>query len=171
MVRSPACCLQQLLPLCFLIANNLILLLRDPTVGSISSVVRIEISSLVCVFDVYFLRERCEWAEGRDERTIYWLSGLAGTGISMITRTVARKQQNLHDALRHLAKHVLSHPLNNYKLQVAPQVTPLKHWPTQSIANRDSWEHLIFPTLGIKMRFQGGVTKVSTLNYSRGWGG
>jgi hypothetical protein len=32
-----------------------------------------------------------EWAEGGDERCIFWLSGLAGTGKSTIARTVARK--------------------------------------------------------------------------------
>jgi hypothetical protein len=31
------------------------------------------------------------WADGQDERCIFWLSGLAGTGKSTIARTVARK--------------------------------------------------------------------------------
>lgn len=30
------------------------------------------------------------WADGQDERTIFWLNGLAGTGKSTIARTVAR---------------------------------------------------------------------------------
>jgi hypothetical protein len=36
------------------------------------------------------LRQIQEWAEGEDERCIFWLSGLAGTGKSTIARTVAR---------------------------------------------------------------------------------
>jgi NACHT domain len=31
------------------------------------------------------------WADGQDERCIFWLSGLAGTGKSTIARTIARK--------------------------------------------------------------------------------
>jgi hypothetical protein len=31
------------------------------------------------------------WADGQDERCVFWLSGLAGTGKSTIARTVARK--------------------------------------------------------------------------------
>jgi hypothetical protein len=40
---------------------------------------------------VEVLREIYEWAEGGDNRCIFWLSGLAGTGKSTIARTVARK--------------------------------------------------------------------------------
>ncbi|KAF1810923.1 hypothetical protein P152DRAFT_467608 [Eremomyces bilateralis CBS 781.70] len=32
------------------------------------------------------------WADGRDERCIFWLNGLAGTGKSTIARTVARRR-------------------------------------------------------------------------------
>jgi hypothetical protein len=39
---------------------------------------------------VDLLREIHSWADGRDERCIFWLSGLAGTGKSTIARTVAR---------------------------------------------------------------------------------
>src|ERR1700752_154287 len=31
------------------------------------------------------------WADGEDERCIFWLNGLAGTGKSTIARTIARK--------------------------------------------------------------------------------
>ncbi|KAF1983183.1 purine and uridine phosphorylase [Aulographum hederae CBS 113979] len=34
------------------------------------------------------------WADGREERCIFWLNGLAGTGKSTIARTVARKYYN-----------------------------------------------------------------------------
>ena len=34
------------------------------------------------------------WADGRNERCIFWLSGMAGTGKSTIARTVARKYED-----------------------------------------------------------------------------
>ena len=37
------------------------------------------------------LKEITEWASGKDERNIFWLNGLAGTGKSTIARTIARK--------------------------------------------------------------------------------
>jgi pantothenate kinase-related protein Tda10 len=40
---------------------------------------------------VGFLREIYNWASGQDERCIFWLNGLTGTGKSTIARTVARK--------------------------------------------------------------------------------
>jgi hypothetical protein len=40
---------------------------------------------------VELLREIYKWANGGDERCIFWLSGLAGTGKSTIARTVARR--------------------------------------------------------------------------------
>lgn len=40
---------------------------------------------------VDLLQEIYDWADGRDERSIFWLNGLAGTGKSTIARTVARK--------------------------------------------------------------------------------
>jgi hypothetical protein len=45
-----------------------------------------------CLTDtrVDLLREIHSWADGQDERCIFWLSGLAGTGKSTIARTVAR---------------------------------------------------------------------------------
>lgn len=46
-----------------------------------------------CLTDtrVDLLREIYNWADGQDERCIFWLNGLAGTGKSTIARTVARK--------------------------------------------------------------------------------
>jgi hypothetical protein len=40
---------------------------------------------------VDLLREIYAWADGHDERFIFWLNGLAGTGKSTIARTIARK--------------------------------------------------------------------------------
>ncbi|KAF2195561.1 hypothetical protein K469DRAFT_616319 [Zopfia rhizophila CBS 207.26] len=46
-----------------------------------------------CIPDtrVDLLHEIYNWADGQDERCIFWLNGLAGTGKSTIGRTVARK--------------------------------------------------------------------------------
>jgi hypothetical protein len=46
----------------------------------------------ICLPDtrVDLLREIFDWADGQDERCIFWLNGLAGTGKSTIARTVAR---------------------------------------------------------------------------------
>jgi NACHT domain len=46
----------------------------------------------ICLPDtrVGLLREIYNWADGQDERSIFWLNGLAGTGKSTIARTVAR---------------------------------------------------------------------------------
>ncbi|TVY12551.1 hypothetical protein LARI1_G009377, partial [Lachnellula arida] len=39
---------------------------------------------------VDLLQEIYDWADGIDERCIFWLNGLAGTGKSTVSRTVAR---------------------------------------------------------------------------------
>jgi hypothetical protein len=39
---------------------------------------------------VDLLRDIYSWADGQDERCLFWLNGLAGTGKSTIARTVAR---------------------------------------------------------------------------------
>ncbi|KAK0278418.1 hypothetical protein LTR35_009157 [Friedmanniomyces endolithicus] len=43
---------------------------------------------------VELLRDLMEWADAFDDRYIYWLNGIAGTGKSTVARTIAR---NLHD--------------------------------------------------------------------------
>jgi hypothetical protein len=45
-----------------------------------------------CLLDtrVDLLQDIYSWADGQDERCIFWLNGLAGTGKSTIARTVAR---------------------------------------------------------------------------------
>jgi predicted ATPase len=43
---------------------------------------------------VALLDEIYSWAEELDERCVFWLSGLAGTGKSTIARTVARRYQD-----------------------------------------------------------------------------
>ena len=46
----------------------------------------------ICLPDtrVDLLQEICDWADRQDERCIFWLNGLAGTGKSTIARTIAR---------------------------------------------------------------------------------
>src|SRR5207248_2717363 len=46
----------------------------------------------VCLPDtrVDVLEQIMAWADGHDERCIFWLNGMAGTGKSTIARTVAR---------------------------------------------------------------------------------
>ncbi|KAH8586004.1 hypothetical protein B0O99DRAFT_748622 [Bisporella sp. PMI_857] len=47
----------------------------------------------LCLLDtrIELLRDIRSWANGKDERCIFWLNGLAGTGKSTIARTVARE--------------------------------------------------------------------------------
>jgi cytidylate kinase len=47
----------------------------------------------ICLPDtrVNLLHDIYNWADGRDERGIFWLNGMAGTGKSTISRTVARR--------------------------------------------------------------------------------
>jgi hypothetical protein len=45
---------------------------------------------------VDLLRKIREWADGKDERPIFWLRGLAGTGKSCIARTIAREYNQKH---------------------------------------------------------------------------
>ena len=44
---------------------------------------------------VEVLQEIRDWAHGQDDRPIFWLSGLAGTGKSTIARTVARENDEI----------------------------------------------------------------------------
>ncbi|KAH8650313.1 hypothetical protein BGZ60DRAFT_473956 [Tricladium varicosporioides] len=48
---------------------------------------------LICLPNtrVDLLQEICDWTDGQDERCIFWLNGLAGTGKSTIARTIARR--------------------------------------------------------------------------------
>lgn len=47
----------------------------------------------LCLDDtrVDILRDIMTWVDGQDERCIFWLNGMAGTGKSAIARTIARK--------------------------------------------------------------------------------
>ena len=46
-----------------------------------------------CLLDTHVdpLQEIHNWADGQDERIIFWLNGLAGTGKATVTCTIARR--------------------------------------------------------------------------------
>ncbi|KAH7397941.1 hypothetical protein BKA64DRAFT_745489 [Cadophora sp. MPI-SDFR-AT-0126] len=48
---------------------------------------------VICLPDtrVDLLQEIYDWADGQDERCLFWLNGMAGTGKSTIAHTIARK--------------------------------------------------------------------------------
>lgn len=50
----------------------------------------------ICLPDtrVELLQHIMEWADGMDERCIFWLNGIAGTGKSTVARTIARTYHN-----------------------------------------------------------------------------
>ncbi|KAN0117075.1 Quinonprotein alcohol dehydrogenase-like superfamily [Hyaloscypha variabilis] len=50
-----------------------------------------QLSTCLSETRVDLLQKIYDWAAGQDERCIFWLNGLAGTGKSTIARTVARK--------------------------------------------------------------------------------
>ena len=60
---------------------------------------------------------------------------------------------------------------SNIRHTIMPWFTPLKARNRGSIANSGSRKHLVFPNSGILTKFQCGVTKGPTRNYSKGGGG
>jgi hypothetical protein len=68
-------------------ASHFLLLHRPPSTLTTSG------TTLVCLphTRVDILKQIIEWADGGNERCIFWLNGTAGTGKSTIARTVARK--------------------------------------------------------------------------------
>ena|ERR1700733_3138706 len=68
-------------------ASHFLLLHRPPSTLTTSG------TTLVCLphTRVDILKQIVEWADGGNERCIFWLNGTAGTGKSTIARTVARK--------------------------------------------------------------------------------
>jgi len=112
---------------------------------------------------VEVLREIYEWADGRDERCIFWLSGLAGTGKSTIARTVARTyfDQNSLGAsfffsrgggdISHAGKFVTSIALQlassipSIHQSICDAVTERRDIANQSL--RDQWQQLVLRPL------------------------
>jgi hypothetical protein len=109
------------------------------------------------------LQEIFDWADGNDERCIFWLNGLAGTGKSTIARTVARKyyeQSRLGasfffsrggEDVGHASKFVTT-----IARQLANVVPHLQHYVCEAITERsdvanqslhDQWHQLVLGTL------------------------
>jgi hypothetical protein len=118
-----------------------------------------------CLADtrVDLLRDIHSWAEGQDERCIFWLSGLAGTGKSTIARTVAR---SYHDKQRLAASFFFSRGggevgharrfVTSITVQLAHNVPASRQHICDAIAGRsdiasqslrDQWHHLVLRPL------------------------
>jgi hypothetical protein len=112
---------------------------------------------------VELLGEIYKWADGQDERCIFWLRGLAGTGKSTIARTVARKYSDKKrlaasfffsrggDDVSHAAKFVTS-----LAVQIADNVPASRQHIHAAVEERskiasqslrDQWDHLVFNPL------------------------
>jgi len=103
------------------------------------------------------------WADEDDERHIFWLNGMAGTGKSTIARTVAREY---HEQKRLGASFFFSRGGGDVghagkfcatiAIQLAENSPSLKRYICEAIANhnniasqalRDQWNHLVFRPL------------------------
>ncbi|KAF1830129.1 hypothetical protein BDW02DRAFT_115279 [Decorospora gaudefroyi] len=112
---------------------------------------------------VDLLREIHSWADGQDERCIFWLSGLAGTGKSTIARTVAR---SYYDKQRLAASFFFSRGggdvghagrfVTSLAVQLARNVPALRQRISDAVADRDDiasqslrdqWDHLVLGPL------------------------
>ncbi|XP_014561696.1 hypothetical protein COCVIDRAFT_85820 [Bipolaris victoriae FI3] len=112
---------------------------------------------------VDLLQEIYSWADGQDERCIFWLSGLAGTGKSTVARTVAHSyytQQRLAASffftrgggdVSHAGMFVTS-----IAVQLADNIPASRRHIRDAIAERsgiarqslrDQWQHLILRPL------------------------
>ncbi|KAF2632008.1 hypothetical protein BU25DRAFT_454382 [Macroventuria anomochaeta] len=108
---------------------------------------------------VDLLNEIHSWADGQDERCIFWLSGLAGTGKSTIARTVARRY---HDRQRLAASFFFSRGggdvghagkfVTSVAVQFAQSVPAVRQHISDAVAERsdivsqslrDQWQHLV----------------------------
>ncbi|RYO89737.1 hypothetical protein DL764_008540 [Monosporascus ibericus] len=108
------------------------------------------------LYDIY------NWADGQDERCIFWLNGLAGTGKSTIARTVARK----YSEERLGASFFFARGggdvsragmfVTSIAVQLANNVPPLKRSICDAITDRsditsqslrDQWHHLVLRPL------------------------
>ncbi|KAF2189112.1 hypothetical protein K469DRAFT_702842, partial [Zopfia rhizophila CBS 207.26] len=112
---------------------------------------------------VDLLQEIYNWANGQDERCIFWLNGLAGTGKSTIARTVARKyfdQRCLGASfffsrgggdVSHAGKFVtsiavqLAHNVPASNQHICDAITEHSNITTQSL--RDQWHQLVLRPL------------------------
>ncbi|CZR52554.1 related to WD40-repeat protein (notchless protein) [Phialocephala subalpina] len=120
---------------------------------------------LICLPDtrVDLLQEIYDWADGQDERCIFWLNGMAGTGKSTIARTVARKyfdEERLGASfffsrgggdVSHAGKFFTS-----IAVQLADNIPSLRHYICDAVIKRkeiasqsfrDQWSQLILGPL------------------------
>lgn len=114
---------------------------------------------------VALLDEIHSWADGSDERCIFWLSGLAGTGKSTIARTVARRY---HDRQRLAASFFFSRGggdvghagkfVTSIAVQLAHSVPAVRQHISDAVAKRsdivsqslrDQWQHLVLRPLSM----------------------
>ncbi|KNG46890.1 putative WD-repeat protein [Stemphylium lycopersici] len=118
-----------------------------------------------CLADtrVDLLREIHSWADGQDERCIFWLNGLAGTGKSTIARTVARRYHNKQRLaasfffsrgggdVGHAGRFVtslavqLAHNVPALRQRISDAVVERDDIASQSL--RDQWHHLVLGPL------------------------
>ncbi|KAF2633134.1 hypothetical protein BU25DRAFT_445056 [Macroventuria anomochaeta] len=109
---------------------------------------------------VDLLDEIYNWADGQDERCVFWLSGLAGTGKSTIARTVARRyddRQRLAASfffsrgggdVGHASKFVtsiavqLAYSVPAARQHISDAVAERSDVASQSLL-RDQWQHLV----------------------------
>jgi hypothetical protein len=109
------------------------------------------------------LEEIYSWADGQDERCIFWLSGLAGTGKSTIARTVARRYHDRQQLaasfffsrgggdVGHAGKFVtsiavqLAHSVPAVRQHISDAVAERSDIVSQSL--RDQWQRLVLRPL------------------------
>ena len=129
---------------------------------------------------VALLDEIHSWADGTDERCVFWLSGLAGTGKSTIARTVARRygdRQRLAASfffsrgggdVGHAGKFVTS-----IAVQLAQSVPAARQHISDAVAERsdvvsqslrDQWQHLVCRPLSKLHKSESYVIVVDALD-------
>ncbi|KAM3075289.1 hypothetical protein ACMFMG_007269 [Clarireedia jacksonii] len=112
---------------------------------------------------VDLLQEIYHWADGKDERFIFWLNGLAGTGKSTIARTIAQrynKEKRLGASfffsrvsgdISHASKFITS-----LAEQLTSNIPSLQHYISDTITERsditsqslrDQWQQLVLRPL------------------------
>ncbi|KAF3027227.1 hypothetical protein E8E12_000361 [Didymella heteroderae] len=129
---------------------------------------------------VALLDEIYHWADGTDERCVFWLSGLAGTGKSTIARTVARRY---HDRRRLAASFFFSRGggdvghagkfVTSIAVQLAHSVPAVRQHISDAVAERsdivsqslrDQWQHLVLCPLSKLHKSESYVIVVDALD-------
>ncbi|KAH7357337.1 putative WD-repeat protein [Pyrenochaeta sp. MPI-SDFR-AT-0127] len=151
--------------------DNLVQVAQDPLVTQLPHAAEASFNSYTkqheptCLPNtrVDLLREIYAWAEGRNERCVFWLNGLAGTGKSTIARTVARSYYDRKclgasffftrgggDA-GHAGRFVtsiavqLAHNIPPSRQHICDAISERSDIASQSL--RDQWQHLVLRPL------------------------